>query len=90
MRVKIGTRANRQLIEIARYIRPKDAEASIRVGRRIRESIAILSRFPRIGREGNLGGTREIVIPGLPFVVVYRIETRQVFILGVHHCARDR
>ena len=90
MKVRIGARANRQLIEIADYIRLRDARASIHVRDRIRETFAILGEFPRIGREGKVRGTREILVAGQPFIVIYRVRKDAVMILGVHHCAQER
>jgi plasmid stabilization system protein ParE len=39
-----------------------------------RETIDLLIAFPDIGHKGALSGTREMVVPGLPYVVVYRLE----------------
>jgi toxin ParE1/3/4 len=63
------------------------------VGERIREAVSLLGDLPYIGREGVLAGTRELVVPGLPYVVVYRIdiaEQETVVILGVYHGAQLR
>ena len=40
------------------------------------------------GREGRVTGTRELVIRGTPFIVGYRIEKKEVWILAVMHTAR--
>lgn len=93
MNVRIGARANRHLLEIAAYIRPRNAQASIRVGNRIRETLAVLGEFPLIGRKGKVRGTHELPVVGLPFVIVYRIEKKvpdTVAILGIYHCAQLR
>ena len=39
------------------------------------------------------GGTREIVVPGLPYIIVYRIDigdADELVILGIFHGAQDR
>ena len=41
------------------------------------------------GREGRVAGTRELTIPGTPFVVAYRIEKNGMRILAVLHAARE-
>ena len=41
------------------------------------------------GREVRVAGTRELVISGTLFVVVYRIEKNEVRILAVLHAARE-
>jgi len=46
-----------------------------------------------MGHKGQLPGTREMVVPGLPYIIVYRIENRkegELTILGVYHGAQRR
>lgn len=47
----------------------------------------ILSNHPRAGRQGRLKNTRELVIEGAPFIVIYRenISTNCLEILRVLH-----
>ena len=47
----------------------------------------ILSDHPRAGRHGRVKNTRELVIDGLPFIVIYRepISTNCIEILRVLH-----
>ena len=44
--------------------------------------------FPRMGGEGRVEDTRELVIAGTPFVVVYRLCRNRVDVLAVFHAAR--
>lgn len=57
----------------------------------IDSSHLILSKHPRAGRQGRLKNTRELVINGLPFIVVYRenIITNCIEILRVLHDAQQ-
>jgi toxin ParE1/3/4 len=55
---------------------------------RILSSIEVLQRYPHLGRQGRLEGTRELVITGSPFIVFYRLRKNQVEVLGVLHAAR--
>jgi toxin ParE1/3/4 len=48
-----------------------------------------LADFPTSDRPGQSNGTRELVIPGLPYLVIYRRNADQVEILRVLHTARD-
>ncbi len=50
----------------------------------------ILPDHPRAGRQGRLKNTRELVIDGYPFIVIYRerISTNTVEILRVLHDAQ--
>lgn len=47
-----------------------------------------LSRFPQAGRAGRVEGTRELVVPGTPYIVAYRVRSDVIDILAVHHAAR--
>lgn len=77
------------LSEAALYIRLDNPGAATRMLARIRRSIDRLTMFPMLGRAGWKDGTRELVIPNTPYIVVYRIEENRVEILAVLHGARD-
>lgn len=44
-------------------------------GRRFQNTIRLLKDNPDIGRPGALPGTKELVIPRTPFLILYRINT---------------
>ncbi len=52
------------------------------------DQTAALADFPRRGRPGRVGGTRELVIVGTPFIVVYRIRDA-VEIVGFLHARQQ-
>ena len=41
-----------------------------------------------MGRHGRIEGTRELVIPGLPYIIPYRVKNNVIEILRVLHAAR--
>ena len=93
MKLQVTPQARRHLESIAEYLRERSPRASQRVGRRIRETIALLCDFPLIGHRGALDGTREMIVRGLPYVIVYRIEAadqQTLVILGIYHGAQLR
>lgn len=51
----------------------------------------ILPDHPRAGRQGRLKNTRELVVDGLPFIVIYResVSTSCIEILRVLHDAQQ-
>ncbi len=49
----------------------------------------LLEPHPRAGRTGKVPGTRELVVSGTPYMLLYRIADGVVQILGVIHGARD-
>ncbi|MGA2404250.1 MAG: type II toxin-antitoxin system RelE/ParE family toxin [Syntrophobacteraceae bacterium] len=42
---------------------------------------------PGMGRPGRVDGTRELIIPGLPYILSYVAKGRTVTILRVMHAA---
>jgi plasmid stabilization system protein ParE len=54
----------------------------------IYESASSLKSFPHKGRVGRVEGTRELPLPPLPFVVIYRIIKDIVKISNVVHGAQ--
>lgn len=59
------------------------------MGDAIETAVRHLANFPEIGPPGRIRGTRELVVTGTPYVVVYRIEATAVVILRVLHGAQD-
>jgi toxin ParE1/3/4 len=70
------------------YIKKRNGKAALRMGRRLEEAVLELKTFPNLGRPGRLRGTREVVVSGTPFVVIYRVRLDQVQVLRVLHHAR--
>ncbi len=90
MKLLFKRRALRHLKQIHAYIAKDNPAAAKRVVERIEEVISRLSFMPMSGRSGVVKGTRLVVIPDLPYIVVYRIRAGNVEILAVLHAARQR
>ena len=58
--------------------------------RKLYDGIRSLKVMPERGRIGFQPGTREIVFPPLPYLVVYRFHTQAVEKLRIYHGAQDR
>ena len=80
--------ALRDLDDVTAYIAQDNPKAAEAVMRRIVETVSDLSFFPRIGREGRVEVTRELVIGGTPYIAVYRLRER-IEILAIYHGARE-
>ncbi len=63
-------------------------EAAARLAARLDAATALLGRFPQLGRSGQRPGTRELVVAGTPYIIVYRLLERSVEILDIRHSAR--
>jgi plasmid stabilization system protein ParE len=72
------------------FIATDNPRAAATVRRRIRAAVLRLTEFPESGRMGQVAGTRELVVPGLPYLVVYRIGNDSVEILRVFHTSQER
>jgi toxin ParE1/3/4 len=72
------------------FIATENPRAAAAVRHRIRAAVLRLAEFPESGRTGQVAGTRELVVPGLPYLVVYRIGEESVEILRVFHTAQER
>ena len=54
---------------------------------RIYRGIVDLENFP--GRMGKVEGTRELVIPSLPYIAVYRLVRDRIEIVRIYHGAQN-
>jgi toxin ParE1/3/4 len=88
MQIRWSAAASQDLFRIIEYIRRENAPAAQRVAKTICENIGSLSSFPHRGRLGRVEGTRELPVPSLPFLVIYRVTQDAVEIAGVIHGAQ--
>lgn len=88
MIVRYTRQALNDLNETAAYIARDNPAAARAVVSRIRTAIASLRRFPKRGRQGQLDGTRELLIADTPFFAAYRITGQHVDIIAIMHGAR--
>lgn len=88
MRVRWLRRALINLDDEAEYIARDNPGAAARIVDRIATSVDRLATHPASGRPGRVPGTRELVVPGTPYIVPYRVRGDSVEILRVFHAAR--
>ena len=94
MRVRWTDPAQTDLFEILDYIARDAPAAAERVERRLVDAVSSLAQQPRRGRPGRVEGTRELAIPRLPYVVIYRIVERplraagEIAVMRILHGAR--
>jgi toxin ParE1/3/4 len=89
MRIDWLPEAGQDLVEIRRFIAADHPNAAAQVAKRILDTVSYLRDHPEIGRVGRLPGTRELIIPGLPYIVPYRVKGAAIIILGVLHAAQE-
>ena len=88
MNVRWTRLALNDLGEIGDYIARDDPAAAQRVGRMIEAAVGRLAEHPYSGPAGRVEGTRELVVPRLPYILAYQIKDDAIHILAVRHGAR--
>ena len=88
MEVRWSLNAADDLERIVRFIQQDDPEAARRVARTIYERATGLQTFPNRGRPGRVDDTRELALPPLPFIIVYRVLPGAVEIARIIHGAQ--
>lgn len=90
MKRRILARAARDLAKIESHISKESHEAAISVASRLKKAFALVTDRPEVGRPTSFHGIREWSVPGLPYVIPYRIRGDLVEILRVFHSSRQR
>jgi addiction module RelE/StbE family toxin len=80
--------ASAQLAEVYAYLSQSNPSAAENQVELVVSATRNLPEFPEMGRPGRRRGTRELVISGTPYIVVYRIRLSSVRILAVMHGAQ--
>ena len=70
------------------YLIERNPPAALRLVVELREAAVRLAEQPSRGRPGRWRGTRELVVPGTPYLIPYRVRGEVIEILRVFHGAR--
>ncbi len=89
MQVRWTTAAARDLENIADYLFEKTPENAARLIREICDAVFALRIYPNRGRPGKKSGTRELVLPALPYIVVYKVTGDVLHIARILHGAQQ-
>ena len=87
MRVEWSDAALDNLDQAVEYIAQDKPAAAADVAQKIWDATQRLVEQPGIERPGRVEGTRELVIPGLPYIVPYVVKGDRVIVLRVTHAA---
>jgi len=79
-----------ELIELQRFVELDKPEAARKLTQKILTFVERLVQHPYLGRPGREPETRELIVPGTPYIIPYRIVRERLEILAVHHAARNR
>jgi addiction module RelE/StbE family toxin len=88
MKIKFTKQSLRDIEGVYHYIQQQaDKEIALEVVHKIKKGIDNLDKHPNLGSKLN-GKNRKLVIAGLPFVVVYKINKDIIYILTIFHTSK--
>lgn len=89
MRVNFTLQARDDLEAIRDWIAEDSERAAERVVTRILQTAMMFGQFPLLGRTGQVEGTREFSVVGLPYSIVYQIASEvELDVLTIIHTRR--
>lgn len=88
MRIEWLPEAHRSLTPQIAWIADHDPWAAIDIGDAVEVAVGRLADFPAMARPGRVPGTRELVVTGTPYLVVYRLGPDRITVLRVLHGAQ--
>lgn len=84
MKVVWSRRAIRDLTNARRFIARNNPSAANEAALHVIDAVDTLSRQPQIGRSGRIDGTREYVVAGTPYILIYRVRKQRLDLLHVY------
>lgn len=85
MRVEWTRAALDNLDAAVEFIAADKPVAAAGVARKIFDAARLLAEQPGMGRPGRVSGTREFVVPGLPYILPYAEKDGAIVVLRVIH-----
>jgi toxin ParE1/3/4 len=83
-----GPLAATRLIEIRAYISLDKPAAAERLATRIVALAESIRLNPNLGHPTGERGTRELIVGGTPYSILYSVRKRQILIRSIHHAAQ--
>jgi toxin ParE1/3/4 len=90
MKLKVLPRAVRDMEDLHSYIGVDSSEAATAVMQRLKKSLDLITSRPELGRPVPYSRTREWSVPGLPYIIPYRVRGDTVEVLRIFHTSRQR
>lgn len=89
MQIRWEEDAVADLVELRTYITKNSPEAANRVATKIITTTNLLIEHPLLGKAGRIHPTRELVISGTPYTLIYLPESDIISILRIFHQSRS-
>jgi toxin ParE1/3/4 len=78
-------RAIEHLTHLRSYIARDNPRVAKRIAAVLLKAVERLAELPNLGRPGRVAGTRELVVPGTPYVIPYRLRSDRIEVIAVFH-----
>ena len=89
MKVRWTRQSLQDLKHLHEFIVEENPEAAREMIARVYEAATEhLAMHPRMGKEGRVTGTRELILAGTPYILVYVLEGSGIQIVTVLHSSR--
>ena len=85
MKIRFTRQARQDVDALYDYIAQENPDAAQDVLDRIERMVDLLPQNPKLGHAGRVEDTRELLVPGLPYVVVYALTEVTVDIVSIIH-----
>ena len=85
MTVVWSPRAIGHLADLRVYIARDNPDAAARTALALLTAVERLAKLASLGRPGRVSGTRELVVPGTPYVIPYTVRGERLEIIAVFH-----
>ena len=85
MTIVWSPRAIDHLTHLRSYIASDNPNAANRIAATLLKAVERLAELPNLGRPGRVAGTRELVVPGTPYVIPYRVRGDRLEVIAVFH-----
>lgn len=89
MKIRWEQDAVADLIDLRSFIAQDNPVAARQTARRILTATSMLPEQPLLGSPGRIHETRELVVPGTPYTIIYHTSADTLSILRVFHQARQ-
>jgi toxin ParE1/3/4 len=89
MKIIWAAQALQDLLRVREHIEKDKKVAAARIANRLRVAAKRLAAHPEMGRPGRVGSMRELVVPGTPYLLPYRVREERVEILAAIHGAQQ-
>jgi len=78
-------RAIGHLAHLRSFIARDNPKAASRIADVLLAAVERLAELPGLGRPGRVVGTRELIVPGTPYLIPYRVRGDRLEVIAVFH-----